>query len=58
MSFRPHVKGEPPTLVGPLERANFNHCSFQGNQTEYVSPPTKLRTETDPVSETLCFLVL
>jgi hypothetical protein len=27
------------TLLGPLERANFNH----------------LRTEIDPVSETMCF---
>jgi hypothetical protein len=40
--FRPQVKvGEKtPTQLGPLERANLNH----------------LRTETDPVSETSCFL--
>jgi hypothetical protein len=23
--FHPHVKGEIPTLLGPLERANLNH---------------------------------
>jgi hypothetical protein len=42
--FRPQVKvGEKtPTQLGPLERANLNHFY--------------LRTETDPVSETSCFL--
>jgi hypothetical protein len=35
-----------PTLLGPLERAYFNHWSSED-----------LRTETDPVYETLCFLV-
>jgi hypothetical protein len=38
---------ETPTLLGPLERANLNHWSS----------PLILRTETDLVSETLCFLV-
>jgi hypothetical protein len=47
--FRPHMKvGEKtPTQLGPLERANLNQC---------VLPHLRLRTETDPVSETLCFL--
>jgi hypothetical protein len=36
--FRPQVRGETPTLSGPLERANLNH----------------LRTEIDPISEILC----
>jgi hypothetical protein len=41
--FRPQVRrwGETPTLLGPLKRANLNHWV----------------TETDPVSETSCFLV-
>jgi hypothetical protein len=34
-----------PTQLGPLERANVNHC---------LLPPFYLRTETDPVSETSC----
>jgi hypothetical protein len=33
-------------MLGPLERANLNH---------WILP--HLKTETDPVSETLCFLV-
>jgi hypothetical protein len=37
------VGGETPTLLGPLERVNLN--------------PPNLRTETDPVSITLYFLV-
>jgi hypothetical protein len=40
--FRPQVRGgEIPTLLSLLERTNLNH----------------LRTETDSLSETLCFLV-
>jgi hypothetical protein len=37
---------ETPTLLGPLERANLNHCC------DYVSPSPHLKTETDPISET------
>jgi hypothetical protein len=36
-----NVSATGSTQLGPIERANFNH----------------LRTETNPVSETLCFLV-
>jgi hypothetical protein len=38
------VLEKTPTQLSPLDRANFNHWT------------THLRTETDPVSETLCFL--
>jgi hypothetical protein len=41
-------EGATPTLLGRLERANLNP--------KKVSPP-HLSTETDPVSEMLCFLV-
>jgi hypothetical protein len=27
--FHPQVGGETPTLLGPLERANLNHCTQQ-----------------------------
>jgi hypothetical protein len=37
-----------PVQLAPLERANLNHWT--------ILPP-HLRTETDPVSEMLCFLV-
>jgi hypothetical protein len=43
--------GKTPTLLGPLERA-----ISKGRNRVGVFPP-RLRTETDPVSETLCFLV-
>jgi hypothetical protein len=46
---------ETPTLSGPLERGNVNH--YSGDPTVYVSPFTHLKTVTDPVSETFCFLV-
>jgi hypothetical protein len=46
---------ETPALWGRLERANLSH--FLRDPTEYVSPSSNLRTETDPVSETLWFLV-
>jgi hypothetical protein len=36
-----HEGREKPVLLGPLDRTNLNH----------------LKTETDPVSETSCFLV-
>jgi hypothetical protein len=37
-----------PTLLGPSEGANHNHW------TRDPTPSPYLRTETDPVSETLC----
>jgi hypothetical protein len=40
--FRPQVRGETPTLLGPLERANLK----------------RLRRETYPVSETLFFFLV
>jgi hypothetical protein len=43
---------ETPTLLGSLERANLSHWT----QRSSCLPP-HLRTETHPVSETLCFLV-
>jgi hypothetical protein len=49
-------------VLDPLERAYLNHCRWlrlalsKGPNTVGVSPP-HLRTETDPVSEMLCFLV-
>jgi hypothetical protein len=42
--FRPQMRGDIPTLLGPLERANLNS--------------RHLKTETDLVSETLCSQVL
>jgi hypothetical protein len=44
-------------LLGPLERANLDWSSISKGSTEYVSCSTHLRTERNPVSETLCFLV-
>jgi hypothetical protein len=43
--FHPQVGGggKIPTVLGPLERANLNHWTA--------------RPDTDPVSETLCFIV-
>jgi hypothetical protein len=52
--------GETPTQLGPLEIANLSHWSLalsKGPNRVGVSPLPHLRTETDPVSETLCFLV-
>jgi hypothetical protein len=47
-------------VLGPSGRANLNHwnevSSFEGTQ-QNRSPSSHMRTETDPVSETLCFLV-
>jgi hypothetical protein len=42
-------------LLDLLERASLNR--FLRDPTKSVSPSPHLRTETDPVSETLCFLV-
>jgi hypothetical protein len=53
---------ETPTLLGPLERANLNHWTkldialSKGPNTVSVSL-RHLRTEKDPVSESLCLLV-
>jgi hypothetical protein len=63
--FRPQVRGwETPILLGPLERANLSHwmilieiSSFYLTQQSRGLPPPRLKMETDPVSETLCFLV-
>jgi hypothetical protein len=47
---------ETRTLWGPLQRANLKHWTFLKDPSELVSPTPHLRTETDPVSETLCSL--
>jgi hypothetical protein len=44
------------TLLSPLETANLKAFSKGPNRIG-VSPTPHLRTETDPVSETVCFLV-
>jgi hypothetical protein len=47
-----------PTLLGPLETANFNHWILPvGGRTQHSVFPN-LKTETDTVSETLYFLVI
>jgi hypothetical protein len=50
-----------PTLLGPLERANLNHWTigslFLRDPTECAYSSLHLRTETDPVSKMLSFLV-
>jgi hypothetical protein len=44
--FRPQVRGETPTVLGPLERANLNHwtatqISFsKGPKKAGISPPS------------------
>jgi hypothetical protein len=45
--------------MGPLERANFNHWTeiTLRDPTEYTYPSYDLKMETDPLSETLCFLM-
>jgi hypothetical protein len=43
-----------PTLLGPLERANLKSLDQQAT---FIPHPPHLRMETDPVSETLSFLV-
>jgi hypothetical protein len=53
------MRGETPTQLGLLERANLNHWRLalsNGPNRVHVSP-SYLRTETDPVFETLCSLV-
>jgi hypothetical protein len=52
---------ETPALLGPLERANLSPDTvievspFLGTQ---QSPSPHLKTETDPVSETFCLIVI
>jgi hypothetical protein len=44
------------TLLGPLERANFDHwiiLALSKRSTECMSSSNLLRKETDPVSETV-----
>jgi hypothetical protein len=49
---------EPPTLLGPLDRANLNHWTLALSKgPNRVGGSLHLRTEADPVSETLCDLV-
>jgi hypothetical protein len=63
--FLSSVEGrETPTLLGPLGRANLNHWSLAlhwrlalSKGPNKVSSSTLFETETDPVSETLYFLV-
>jgi hypothetical protein len=49
---------ETPALLGLLERDNLNHWTLLMDLTEHVSPCLHLRTETDTVSEILCFLIV
>jgi hypothetical protein len=49
-------KTSPPYLGSALLATCFNALSKRPNRVG-VFPPAHLRTETDPVSETLCFLV-
>jgi hypothetical protein len=44
---------ETPTKLSTTDLSQL----FLRNPTEYMSPSRHLRTETDPVSETPCFLV-
>jgi hypothetical protein len=46
-----------PTLFGSLERASDSGYLFRRDPTEYMSPSPYLKMETDPVSETWCFIV-
>jgi hypothetical protein len=50
-----------PTQLGPLERANLNHPQVNGKTPTELGPLERANlnhwVETDPVSETLCFLV-
>jgi hypothetical protein len=52
--LRPQMSGEASTLLGPFERANLNHWTQQSRC--LIPPPPHQGTESDPVSETLCFL--
>jgi hypothetical protein len=47
---------ETSTLLVPLEIAILNHCTPE--EPNRVSTSPHLKTETDPVSEALCFLVI
>jgi hypothetical protein len=51
-------RGETPALLDLLERANLQGLMLTlSNRYNRAGIPIHLRTETDPVSETLCFLV-
>jgi hypothetical protein len=45
-----------PTLLGPLETASLNHWALSKGPNRVGSTSFYLETETDTVSETLCFL--
>jgi hypothetical protein len=48
---------ETPTLLGPVECAKLSHwIAHVMDPGKEVSLSTHLKTEIDPVSETLCFL--
>jgi hypothetical protein len=53
--FRDWWGGKTPIQLGPFERANLNYSS-QGAKLSRCLPLPHLRTETDPLSETSCFL--
>jgi hypothetical protein len=59
--FRPKMRWETPTLLDPLENAILKAqllrlvLATEPNRVGVSLPD--LRTDTDPVSETLCFLV-
>jgi hypothetical protein len=53
ISFRPQVWGKTPTHLGPLDRANLNHCI----QLSRYLPPTPEEGNRS-IFETSCFLVL
>jgi hypothetical protein len=46
---------ETHILLGPLEK-KLTSIIGAVHPTQQVTPSSKLKTETDPVSETLCFL--
>jgi hypothetical protein len=52
-------EGETSTLLGPLERASLSHwmLALPVRLSRICVSHPHLRKETDPVSETLCFLV-
>jgi hypothetical protein len=52
--FCPQVRGETPTLLGPLERGDLQWLRLTlSKESNTASPPFHLRTETDPVSKML-----
>jgi hypothetical protein len=51
------MKAEVRALLGPLERANLNTDHKSGSVSVLICLLPHLKTETDPVSETLSSLV-